>query len=56
VAKWTRVVGVMCVVLGLAGYLTVADDLRHRGELFGVSLVVAAGLILFGISFRRARS
>jgi hypothetical protein len=53
--KWTRVLGAALILLGLAGFLTVADDLRHKGELFGVSTVLASGLVLLAISMRRTR-
>lgn len=47
-----RVLGVLLIVAGIIGFLTVADDLRHKGELLGVALILASGLILFGVSFR----
>ena len=53
--KWTGVFGVALMLLGVAGFLTVADDLRHKGELFGVGAVLASGLILVAVSRRRAR-
>lgn len=39
-------IGSILVALGLVGYLTVADDLRHLGEFFGVSSVLVSGLAL----------
>jgi hypothetical protein len=39
------------VVLAVAGYLTVADDFRHVGELAGVSALLVAGLALVGDAY-----
>ncbi|MEW6366674.1 MAG: hypothetical protein AB1714_18750 [Acidobacteriota bacterium] len=44
--RWQRRVGAVLVVLGLIGFLTVADDLRHTGEIWGVGAILAAGLML----------
>ena len=52
---WIRAVGVILVLLAIVGFLTVADDLRHKGELLQVGSVLAAGLVLVALSFRRAR-
>ena len=41
--KWT---GAVLLLVGLAGFLTVADDLRHTGELVGVGGVVCAALCM----------
>ena len=54
-SKWVRAFGVALVLLGLAGFLTVADDLRHKGERLGVGVFVAGGLILVAVSVRKAR-
>ncbi len=43
---WDRVTGIVLVLVGLAGFGTVADDLRHTGELFGVGAILMAGLLL----------
>lgn len=40
------VAGAVLVAAGLIGLLTVADDLRHVGELAGVAAVLLAGLAL----------
>ena len=53
--SWLRTVGILLVLLSIVGFLTVADDLRHKGELLQVSSVLAAGLALVALSFRRAR-
>ena len=44
--RWERVTGVLLVILGCVGFATVADDFRHKGELFGVGGILAAGLVL----------
>ena len=46
-----RVTGVVLVAVAIVGFLTVADDLRHIGELIGVGSILVAGLLLFGLSF-----
>ena len=49
-----RGVGIALVLLGLLGFVTVADDLRHTGELLGVGSVALSGLVLVVLSVRRA--
>jgi len=46
-----RVFGIMLVLAGVIGFLTVADDLSHKGELIGVASILIAGLIILSISF-----
>src|SRR5262245_20087124 len=52
-----RALGVVLVVAACLGFLTVADDLRHSGELFGVGAVGLAGaaLLLAGTRFAARR-
>lgn len=50
-----RVAGVILVVAGVVGFLTVADDLRHKGELLGVGSILICGLVLLVASFRQGR-
>jgi hypothetical protein len=50
-----RWLGVLLTVLGVLGYMTVADDLRHVGEFLGVTMVLGAGLILLFASWLRSR-
>jgi hypothetical protein len=50
-----RWLGVLLTVLGVLGYITVADDLRHVGEFLGVTMVLGAGLILLFASWLRSR-
>jgi len=38
--------GIILIAVALVGFLSVADDLRHRGEFFAVS-----GTLLSGIAF-----
>ncbi len=45
--KW---VGAVLVTVGVVGFLTVADDLRHTGEILGVGLILTAGLLLLSVS------
>lgn len=40
-----RALGLILVICGIAGYLTVADELRHMGEFIGVSSIMIAGMI-----------
>ena len=54
--QWTGI----ALILGCAvGFLTVADDLRHVGELIGVSSIGVAGIVLVVVAQitmrRRAR-
>jgi hypothetical protein len=41
-----RAVGIVLVLLSGLGFLTVADDLRHVGELVGVSAVGIVGAVV----------
>lgn len=41
-----RVAGWSLLAAASVGYLVVADDLRHTGELVGVSALLVAGLLL----------
>lgn len=49
--KAFRITGFLAVVIALAGFLTVADDLRHTGELIGVVSLLLAGLALLAAGF-----
>jgi len=51
--KW---ISVGLILLGVLGFLTVADDLRHKGELPGVGLIFATGLSGLAASFFARRS
>ena len=42
--KRDTIIGSALVLLGILGYLTVADDLRHVGEFVGVTAIVISGL------------
>ena len=46
-----RVPGIILTLLGLIGFLTIADDLRHKGELLGVGSILMCGLVLLAVSF-----
>jgi hypothetical protein len=41
-----RILGTFFLLIGIIGFFTVADDLRHSGELIGVGSVLMAGVIL----------
>ncbi len=47
-----RVTGFLAIGLALIGYFTVADDLRHTGELLAVSGLLLAGLALLAAGSR----
>ena len=44
--RWRKITGLSLVVVGCAGLMTVADDFRHTGELYGVASILLAGLVL----------
>lgn len=46
-----RWISVILILAGIVGFLTVADDLRHKGELIGVGSILAAGLSGFATWF-----
>lgn len=46
-----RAMGVLLVVAAGVGFLVVADDLRHPGELFGVGSILIAGLSLLAAAY-----
>ena len=41
-----RAVGALLLFAGCFGFVTVADDLRHKGELFAVGGILVAGVVL----------
>ena len=50
VLRW---LGFILIAVGVLGFLTVADDMRHTGELIGVGSIVAAGLVLVAVSMSK---
>jgi hypothetical protein len=40
-------IGVILIACAIFGFLTVADDLRHTGELIGILSLLLSGIILF---------
>lgn len=46
--SWQKLAGASLVALGMIGFLTVADDLRHTGEVLGVGSILVAGVLLVG--------
>jgi hypothetical protein len=51
--KGRRIAGAVLVLAAILGFLTVADDLDHKGELAATSAVLLAGLVLFASSFTK---
>lgn len=49
--RLNRILGVTLVLIGILGFFTVADDLRHVGEFVGVLSITLSGIILVGGSF-----
>jgi len=54
--KGYRIAGVLLVCASLLGFATVADDLRHVGELFAVGSMLAAGLSLMAAGYENPLS
>jgi hypothetical protein len=54
-ARLLRWLGLSLLVLCGLGFLTVADDLRHKGELYGVGTIGLVGILLLFWSWRRTR-
>jgi len=50
--KWA---GVFLVAIGVVGFFTVADDLRHTGEIAATGSLLAAGLIMLAVALFRRR-
>lgn len=48
-----RRLGVLLVIAAIGGFLTVADDLRHKGELLAVSSILVCGLVLVALPARK---
>ncbi len=44
--KGGTTLGIVLIVMGCMGFVTVADDLRHTGELFGVAAILTIGVLL----------
>jgi hypothetical protein len=42
----SKIAGICLIVFAIIGYVTIADDLRHKGEFFGVTCVLLAGIML----------
>lgn len=53
--KTYEILGALLILLSLAGFLTVADDLRHVGELATVGGVGIAGVLLLVSAHLRYR-
>lgn len=48
-------IGMALTIIGIGGFFTVADDLRHRGELMAVQTILLFGLVSLGVSWRRRK-
>jgi len=46
-----KVAGSVATLLAIVGFFTVADDLRHTGELVGVSSLLLGGLALMAAAW-----
>jgi hypothetical protein len=44
--KLNRILGITLVLIGIIGFFTVADDLRHVGEFIGVASITFSGVVL----------
>jgi hypothetical protein len=50
-----KVLGAALITLSVLGFMTVADDWRHTGELLGVGSVLIAGVVLLLIALARGK-
>ncbi len=50
------ILGAVAVIAAVIGFLTVADDLRHTGELIGVCAILVIGLVLIVVGTRNSLS
>jgi hypothetical protein len=50
-----KVLGAPLITLSVLGFMTVADDWRHTGELLGVGSVLIAGVVLLLIALARGK-
>jgi hypothetical protein len=53
---WFRCLGGILTLLSAGGFVVVADDTRHTGEILAVTSILIAGLALLGASFPNAVS
>ena len=54
--RWLRVVGWLLVALSVVGFVTVADDFRHIGEVLGVTSTLFIGVLLLIADSATSRS
>ena len=45
--KFSIFIGIALIAVALIGFLSVADDLRHRGEFFAVTGTLLSGVALY---------
>lgn len=55
-SRWPRIAGALLAVIGAAGFLTVADDLHHVGEVLGVGSIFFIGILLLVAGSPKSRS
>ena len=48
--KWLQLSGITLLLIGVVGFMLVADDLRHVGESAAVASITVSGLALIGAS------
>jgi hypothetical protein len=48
--RWLRTLGIVLTIIGVLGFLTVADDLRHVGEFIAVAGIFLSGLLFLAAS------
>jgi hypothetical protein len=53
---WPLIVGSLLVLASGIGFATVADDLRHVGEILGVAAVLVVGILLMLAGWTRSAS
>lgn len=46
-----RWMGIVLITFGILGFMTVADDLRHTGELMGVGAILVVGIVTLAVAF-----
>ncbi|MFI5218980.1 MAG: hypothetical protein ACHQNT_05775 [Bacteroidia bacterium] len=50
-----KIAGIVLIFIAIACFMTVADDLRHKGELAFAGIIMLSGVLLLIYSFTRKR-
>jgi hypothetical protein len=50
-----KLTGAVLMLAGIMGFIFIADDLRHTGELIGVSAVLVSGILLYLCDVKRLK-